>query len=205
MIERKRHWESVYRGTDPGQLSWFEEEPAVSLRLVETAELGPSAPILDVGGGTSSFVDALLDRGYRHLGVLDVSARAIALSRARLGKRADQVEWYVGDITEFRSPHPWELCHDRAVFHFLTDASDRRAYAEALVDALAPGGQLVIATFGPEGPERCSGLVACRYDAETLRVALGGELELLQQELVEHTTPGGTTQQFLFCRFRLPA
>ena len=203
MVERKAHWESVYERAEPEQVSWFERHPEVSLRLIEAAELGPSSPILDIGGGTCSLVDALLDRGYRHLGVLDVSARAIGLARERLGERADQVEWYVGDITEFRSPHPWDLCHDRAVFHFLTDATDRGAYAEALLDALAPGGQLVIATFGPDGPQRCSGLDTCRYDAEALRVALGGDLELLQQELVEHTTPSGAAQQFLFCRFQL--
>jgi hypothetical protein len=134
--------------------------------------------------------------------VLDVSPRAIAVSRERLGSRADAVEWYVGDATDFRSPHPWGLWHDRAVFHFLTTPEDQSAYGEALKRALAPDGQAVIATFGPEGPTRCSGLDVFRHDADSLGKALGGWLELVEQEVVEHTTPGGVTQQFIFCRFR---
>jgi SAM-dependent methyltransferase len=201
-MDRERHWESVYERADLTQVSWFQSRPDESLRFIEAADLDTSDPILDVGGGTSTLVDSLLDLGYVHLGVLDVSPRAIAVSRERLGSRADAVEWYVGDATDFRSPHPWDLWHDRAVFHFLTKPEDQSAYGEALKRALAPDGQAVIATFGPEGPTRCSGLDVFRHDADSLGKALGGWLELVEQEVVEHTTPGGVTQQFIFCRFR---
>lgn len=200
-MEREKHWESVWERSDPTQVSWFQSRPAESLRLIEAAELDKSAAILDVGGGTSTLVDSLLEIGYTHLGVLDVSPRAITLSRERLGSRADVVEWYVGDVTHFRSPHPWDLWHDRAVFHFLVTPEEQHAYSDVLRRALTADGQVVIATFGPEGPTRCSGLDVCRHDADSLGEALGGWLELVDTELVEHTTPGGVSQQFLFCRF----
>lgn len=204
-MDRERHWESVYEGADLTQVSWFQSRPAESLRFIEAAALDKSATILDVGGGTSTLVDSLLDLGYVHLGVLDVSPRAIAVSRERLGSRADAVEWYVGDVTHFRSPHPWDLWHDRAVFHFLTTPEDQHTYGAMLKQALTLDGQVVIATFGPDGPTRCSGLDVCRHDADSLGEALGGWLELVEQELVEHTTPSGVTQQFLFSRFRRAA
>jgi len=204
-MDRESHWESVYDKADLTTVSWFQSRPEESLRFIESAGLDTAAPILDVGGGTSTLVDALLDLGYVHLGVLDVSARAIAVSRERLGTLADTVEWYVGDVLDFRSPHPWDLWHDRAAFHFLTEPEDQRAYGNVLEKALAPNGQVVIATFGPEGPTRCSGLDVHRHDADSLGAALGGWLELVEQELIEHTTPGGSPQQFLFCRFRRAA
>lgn len=201
-MERTNHWESVWERSDPTQVSWFQSSPDDSLRFIEAADLPKSASILDVGGGASTLVDSLLDDGYGHIGVLDVSARAIGLSRERLGSRADTVEWYVGDVTRFRSPHPWDLWHDRAVLHFLTEAADQAAYREALLKALAPAGQAVIASFGPDGPLKCSGLDVQRHGTDSLLALLGPELELVQDELIEHTTPGGTVQQFFFGRFR---
>lgn len=201
-MERESHWQGVYETADLTQVSWYQPEPAESLRFIEGARLEKSAPIIDIGGGTSTLVDSLLDQGYSHLAVLDVSPRAIEVSRERLGSRADLVEWYVGDVLHFRSPHPWSLWHDRAAFHFLTAAEDQAAYAVALNKALAPDGQVVIGGFGPEGPTRCSGLDVCRHDAESLGNALGDWLVLEEKELIEHTTPGGSVQQFLFCRFR---
>ena len=200
-MERQQHWESVWERSDPKRVSWFQARPDASLRFIEAADLPRTASILDVGGGASSLVDSLLDDGYGHIGVLDLSAHAIALSRERLGDRADSVEWYVGDVTSFRSPHPWDLWHDRAVLHFLTAPADQLAYRDALLKALAPAGQAVIASFGPDGPLKCSGLDVQRHGADSLQTLLGPELELVQDELIEHTTPGGTVQQFFFGRF----
>ena len=200
-MERQQHWESVWERSDPARVSWFQARPDASLRFIEAADLSRTASILDVGGGASSLVDSLLDDGYGHIGVLDLSAHAIALSRERLGDRADSVEWYVGDVTSFRSPHPWDLWHDRAVLHFLTAPADQLAYRDALLKALAPAGQAVIASFGPDGPLKCSGLDVQRHGADSLQTLLGPELELVQDELIEHTTPGGTVQQFFFGRF----
>jgi SAM-dependent methyltransferase len=200
-MSRKQHWEGIYRTKDSAQLSWFERQPSVSLRFIEAAALDAGARILDVGGGTSTLVDALLERGY-HPGVLDVSAAAISISQARLGPRAEQVEWFIADATQFCSPHAWELWHDRAVFHFLTRESEQLAYKEALLQALAENGQAVLGIFGPEGPRKCSGLDVCRYDVDSLRDRLGDDLKLVQHELVEHRTPQGVAQQFMFCRFR---
>lgn len=200
-MSRKQHWEHIYRTKDATQLSWFEPQPALSLRFIAAAALAAGARILDVGGGTSTLVDALLERGYQ-LGVLDVSAAAIGISQARLGARAAAVEWFVTDVTQFRSPHAWDLWHDRAVFHFLTEEAEQLAYKEALLRALGENGQVILGTFGPEGPLKCSGLDVCRYDADSLRNWLGGDFKLLQHELVQHTTPQGVVQQFLFCRFQ---
>jgi SAM-dependent methyltransferase len=198
---RKQHWEGIYRTKDSAQLSWFESQPAMSLRFIEAASLTAGARILDVGGGTSMLVDALLERGY-HPGVLDVSEAAVGISQARLGLRAKQVEWFVIDVTQFRSPHAWDLWHDRAVFHFLTDEAEQSAYKGALLRALAENGQVVLGTFGPEGPRKCSGLDVCRYDVASLQAQLGSDFKLLQHETTEHITPRGVAQQFLFCRFR---
>jgi SAM-dependent methyltransferase len=200
-MSRRQHWEGIYRKKDSAQLSWFEPQPAVSLRFIEAASLAVGARILDVGGGTSTLVDALLERGYQP-GVLDVSAAAVSISQARLGPRAAQVEWFIVDVTQFRSPHAWDLWHDRAVFHFLTEKAEQLAYKEVLLQALGENGQVVLGIFGPEGPLKCSGLDVCRYDADSLQDWLGGDFKLLQQELVQHTTPQGVAQQFLFCRFQ---
>ena len=201
-MRRKHHWERVYHKSAETQVSWFQSEPEVSLRLVEAASSGPEARILDAGGGTSRLVDRLLERGYHHVGVLDVSSVAIDTTKERLGERAADVEWFVDDVIGFRTPHPWDVWHDRAVFHFLASQEDRLAYRDSLLSALAPGGQLVIGTFGPEGPNRCSGLDVTRYSSERLASELGDEFELLHEELFEHSTPRSAIQQFLFCRFR---
>ena len=200
-MDRQAHWSTVYRTKDPARVSWYQARPGPSLLMIAAAGLGPEARVLDIGGGASALVDALLAAGYRHLGVLDVAPEALAITRARLGERAGEVEWFEGDLLAFRSPHPWELWHDRAVFHFLTDPEDRARYRRVLLDSLAPGGQAVVATFGPEGPERCSGLPVQRYDAEALAAALGPDLRLAAHHVEVHTTPSGGEQQFLFARF----
>jgi SAM-dependent methyltransferase len=169
--------------------------------MIEAAGLEPGASILDVGGGATHLVDHLLDAGYRHVGVLDIAPEALALARDRLGDRAAAVEWFASDVLVFESPHPWDLWHDRAAFHFLTDPDDQDRYREVLLRSLAPDGQAVIATFGPEGPERCSGLPVQRYDAERLAAEFAPDLSLIEHHLEAHTTPSGDEQEFLFARF----
>lgn len=201
-MDRKAHWDGVYRAKAPDQLTWFQPRPETSLRLIEEANLGPEARIIDVGGGTSTLTENLLEAGYRELTVLDVSAAALEVSGQRLAGRAAEIEWIEADVTRFEPSRQWDLWHDRAVFHFLIDPEDVRAYRVSMLRALAKNGQAVIATFGPQGPTRCSGLDVQRYGAESLSEAVGPEMELVESRLDDHVTPTGASQQFLFCRFR---
>ncbi len=196
------HWETVYREKDLSQVSWYQNRPDPSLSFISRAGVDSDSRILDVGAGTSTLVDNLLESGYRHLGVLDVSSTAIDITRKRLGDRAPDVEWFVSNVTEFVSPHPWDVWHDRAVLHFLTDDEDRAAYRQRLRASVAEGGAAVLSTFGPEGPTRCSGLDVRRYDADDMTDWIGPDFSLEHQEIVDHTTPGGGAQQFLSCLFR---
>jgi len=199
---RRTHWDRIHGGSDPEAQSWFQSEPATSLRLIERCGVGPQARILDVGGGTSVLVDRLLDRQRAGIGVLDISARAIAQAQHRLGReRSARVEWYVEDVTRFDSPHPWDVWHDRAVFHFLVEASDRNRYREVLERSVGPGGQVIVATFSPTGPDRCSGLPTVRYSPDRLGAELGEAFQLVESHPESHTTPAGRVQDFVYCRF----
>lgn len=200
-MDRKQHWERVYAQRAPEQVSWYQPRPERSLALIEHAVQEAGARIIDVGGGASTLVDCLLERGFEQPAVLDLSAQAIARAQRRLGARARAVRWFEADVTAFEPPQQWDVWHDRAVFHFLTDEGDRRAYAAVLRRALAPAGQVVISTFGAQGPVRCSGLDVVRYSAESLAAALGPGLALREQALESHRTPAGATQEFLYCRF----
>lgn len=199
--ERARHWDRVWRERDRARVSWYQPRPGLSLQLIETAELPEGSRVLDVGGGTSSLVERLLDAGYRP-GVLDVSEEALARARARLGARATRVEWFRADVTRWNPPHDWDLWHDRATLHFLTDERDRQAYRATLLRALPPGGCAVLAEFGPQGPTTCSGLPVHRWSAEALEAFLGPELAIEERSAEEHVTPSGATQRFVVCRFR---
>ena len=201
MTGRKDHWERIYSDKNPLEVSWYQKEPAVSLRLIEHCELGRDAPVIDVGGGASVLVDRLLDAGYSRLTVLDIASKSLASARARLGTRAQCVEWIEADVTEFAPPHPFRLWHDRAVFHVLTEAEDRKHYVEALKQALARGGHVVLAAFAIGGPTRCSDLDIVQYDAARLMTELGSEFELIEQASETHLTPARKPQ--LFCYFRL--
>lgn len=198
--EAKAHWERAY-GVRPDEAqSWYQPDPALSLALI-TQEAESGASVLDVGGGTSLLVDELLARGYRP-SVLDIAGNALELSKARLGERAAGVEWFEGDVTTFDSPHPWDVWHDRAVFHFLTDPKARAAYAEVAARSIRPGGAAIIATFALTGPERCSGLPTVRYDGASLAVELGASFRLEDERWETHRTPDGREQDFLYCVFR---
>jgi SAM-dependent methyltransferase len=202
-VKRKAHWERIYATNAPNEVSWFQARPEISLRMIEASGVGADGRIIDVGGGASTLVDHLLDAGYRNVSVLDLTQGSTELARARLASRADEVEWLEADITRFEAPHRWDLWHDRAVFHFLTDAADRAAYRASLFRCVESGGHVIIATFGPEGPTRCSGLDVVRYDPDSLGGELGAGLTLVESAAELHRTPTGAVQAFNFCRFRV--
>jgi len=199
----KKHWETVYETKPPDTVSWYSPHLETSLALIERAAPDHGAAILDVGGGASTLVDDLLGRGYRDVSVLDISAAALDVTRRRLGAAAAKVDWLATDLLAAKlQPQRYDLWHDRAVFHFLTAQDGRQAYVQQLLHALKPGGHAVIATFGPEGPQRCSGLDTARYDAAALARVLGPGLTLMDSMLEMHPTPFGTNQQFVYTLFR---
>jgi predicted TPR repeat methyltransferase len=201
LSSKKEHWDQLYE-TSPHELrSWHQSVPAISLRMIESTRIGSHARVLDVGGGTSILVDCLLDISYRRVGLLDISEVAVAAARRRLGIRDVMVEWYTMDVTRFISPHPWDIWHDRGLLHYLTDGPDRAAYVHIMRRYLAPGGQVIIAGFGPSGPQQCSGLPTVRYSAASLGAQLGHGFSLVESVPESHVTPGGKVQQFLYNRF----
>jgi ubiquinone/menaquinone biosynthesis C-methylase UbiE len=194
------HWEKVYGTKAPDQVSWFRPHLETSISFIERSTLNRAARIIDVGGGESTLVDDLLERGYSNLTILDISHTAIAVTKARLGGRANVVEWLVGDATTINLPaNTYDVWHDRAVFHFLTSATDRGAYVERVTTSVKQGGHVIIGTFGPEGPVKCSGLDVRRYDANSLHAEFGTRFRLIHSTKEIHQTPSGTTQQFLYC------
>ena len=207
MSDSKRpavHWNSVYRSRDSTDVSWFQAEPTSSLELIASAVTQAGAGVLDVGGGTSFLADRLLALGYR-VGVMDISEVALDQSKARLGTEATAVEWIHAAVLNFVPRHPWDVWHDRAVFHFLTDQHDRLAYKATLLRTLASDGVAVIATFGPNAPERCSGLPTARYGPDALAQEFGDDLVLIADRLELHRTPRGDTQEFVYCAFKRAA
>ena len=201
-MDPKSHWENVYRTKQPTEVSWYRAHLDLSLKLIEEAAGSRDAHIIDVGGGESTLVDDLLARGYRNLHVLDISATAIAVARKRLGAAADGVDWLCGDVTSFAfALHRYDVWHDRAVFHFLTAEHDRIAYVRQVAHAVRPGGHVIVATFGPEGPTQCSGLNVARYDPEGLQREFGSGFRWVKHCTDLHRTPAGSVQQFIYCRF----
>lgn len=195
---RREHWDNVYDTKSFTEVSWFQPRPERSLQLIERAAVDLDDAIIDVGGGASTFVDHVLDDGFTDITVLDIAGKAFKQSRRRLGARADGVEWIVFDVTAYQPTRTWQLWHDRAVLHFLIDEQDRTRYVDVLETALAPGGHVVLATFGPEGPLKCSGLEIRRYSIDMVEELLGPGFELQCHELENHETPTGLTQQFLY-------
>ncbi|MBC8745357.1 SAM-dependent methyltransferase [Paraburkholderia sp. WC7.3g] len=202
-MQSKEHWDHVYRAKSPSAVSWYRPHLDTSLRLIGEVAFNLDASIIDVGGGESTLVDDLLARGYRDLTVLDVSPVALEATRRRLGALGEYVTWVESDITLAHLPEArYDVWHDRAAFHFLTQASQRDAYVSLLTTSLKPGAYAVIATFGPEGPVRCSGLDVRRYDVASLSDEIGAGFELLSSTLEDHETPTHARQQFLYCCFR---
>jgi SAM-dependent methyltransferase len=197
-MNRRDHWQRIYETRAEDRLSWYQADPALSLSLIEETGVPRSGRIIDVGSGASRLVDRLLDAGYSRLGVLDIADSALAVSRRRLGARASSVQWTVGDVTRYETQASWDLWHDRAVYHFLVEAGDRERYRRALENGLRPGGHLIIATFGPNGPQQCSGLPVVRYGPEALSTELGDGFALRKSAIEHHRTPSGATQEFLY-------
>jgi 2-polyprenyl-3-methyl-5-hydroxy-6-metoxy-1,4-benzoquinol methylase len=200
-LGRQAHWENVYATKEEHAVSWFQERPDISLDLIRATGVDVSASIVDIGGGASRLVDALINDGFKTVTVLDLSEKALATSKARLGARGAHVQWVVADITTWEPSQTYDVWHDRAALHFLTDPKDRAAYADRVSRAVCPGGHVIIGTFAPEGPERCSGLPVVRHDAQTLGKLLGPSFELVESKHHDHQTPAGTIQQFQFSRF----
>ena len=198
------HWEDVYAAKPADSVSWFQPSADRSLRLIGEVAAGRNAAIIDVGGGASRLVDGLLASGFDDVTVVDLSRSALEVSKARLGAGASRPTWLAGDILALELPrHRFDIWHDRAVFHFLIDEADRRAYLRQVRHALKPGGHVVIATFAQDGPERCSGLPVRRYSAGELAAEFGAPFTLVTHEHETHVTPGGGSQAFVYCLFRL--
>ena len=200
--DRRAHWESVYGAKRYTEVSWYQDMPARSLQQLRATGVDLHTPLIDVGGGASTFVDHVVEQGFKDVTVLDISAAALEQARGRLAAKASGVQWAVGDVTTFVADRQYGVWHDRAVLHFLTDEADRTRYVDALCRALAPGGYATIATFGPDGPLKCSGLEVRRYSAELLAQLLGAAFELTEQTLEDHQTPWGAAQQFLHTSWR---
>jgi 2-polyprenyl-3-methyl-5-hydroxy-6-metoxy-1,4-benzoquinol methylase len=198
------HWDNVFQTKAPDQLSWHRPHLDLSLGLIQRFAPRRSASIIDVGAGESTLVDDMLALGYEGLTVLDVSRTAIEETKARLKKSADRVRWLVGDVTEVSLPsEPFDVWHDRAVFHFLVDAEKRRKYVQAVLNGVRPGGHVIVSTFGPRGPRKCSGLEVMRYDAETLHGEFGRQFTIEESTVETHQTPWGADQQFVYCCCRV--
>ena len=200
----KAHWENVYQTKAEDEVSWYRPHLETSLRLIEVAAPDRDSAVIDVGGGEATLVDDLVSRGYTDVTVLDISQAAIEVAKDRLGFAAAPVHWIAGDITSVElEAARYDLWHDRAVFHFLTSADDRAAYVRQVARAVRLGGHVIVATFGLDGPEKCSGLDVVRYDAENLHSEFGPKFRLLDSVTEVHETPWGTPQQFMYCFCRV--
>jgi SAM-dependent methyltransferase len=198
-IDRQTHWQNVYRTKAVDAVSWYRPHLDVSVELLERAGLSTDSRVIDIGGGASTLVDDLLDRGLRGISILDVSAEALAIARQRLGDRAKDVTWRVADVLHAELPAGgFDFWHDRAVFHFLTDPTEAARYAQLAAGAVRSGGHAVIGGFAPDGPERCSGLPVARRSAQEIAAILSPAFSLVATREERHVTPGRTEQSFVY-------
>jgi len=203
-MEQQAHWEHVYQSKAADAVSWYRPHLERSMQLIRCAAPDLSASVIDVGGGESTLVDDLLAAGYRDITVLDISSTAIEVSKQRLGSDAERVAWLAADITEVELPeHRYDVWHDRAVFHFLTDPAQRADYVRQVTRSVKPGGHVIVATFGSDGPQKCSGLDVVRYDADALHDEFGAAFQLLESTNELHETPFRSIQQFVYCLCRM--
>ena len=202
-MQSKEHWEHIYSTKPTNSVSWFQEHAELSLQLIRGTGVLLSASIIDVGGGSSTLVDDLLNSGYSALTVLDLSAAALAIAQKRLGSRSSDVQWIEANITNAVLPiNTYHVWHDRAVFHFLTEPQERHEYIKAVLRAVKPGGHVIVATFAKDGATQCSGLPVRRYSPNELHAEFGAPFTLLQHTKEEHHTPFGTIQKFIYCYCR---
>jgi SAM-dependent methyltransferase len=202
MVAARAHWQRAYTERTADQVSWYEPQPQRSLDLIEATKLGHDAGVLDVGGGASSLAARLLAMGYTDITVADISPAALAHAQTDLGGEAARIVWVEADVRRHDFGRWYDLWHDRAVFHFMVDAADREGYLDVLRGTLRPGGHLILATFGPQGPTQCSGLPVERYGADDVQRVFGEDFELLSSALADHYTPSGRSQQFHYAHLR---
>ena len=199
----KTHWEHIYETKAPTRVSWYQEHAELSLQFIQNTGIKKSDHLIDIGGGASTLVDDLIGAGFQHISVLDISAAALQLARQRLGIHAADVEWIEADITRVDLPvNTYDLWHDRAVFHFLTQAADRQRYISTVRSAVRKGGHVILATFATDGPDHCSGLEVVRYSPDSLHHEFGEGFELKDSRRETHHTPFGTEQKFIYCYCR---
>ena len=202
----RAHWDAIYSRKSPETVSWYQPHARRSLQLIHKTGIGKDAAIIDVGGGASTLVDDLLQEGFNNVTVLDLSSAALSAAKSRLGDRARRVKWIEADVTRFALPaDAYDVWHDRAVFHFLTDEADRDAYVRAVLRSVKPGGHVIVATFGEHGPTRCSGLPVVRYRPDELHAQFGDDFTLIDNRGENHRTPWGDVQQFVYCYCRKQA
>ncbi len=198
---QKDHWESVYQKHSPAEIGWYQAYPERSLKLIHNTGAGTDSSIIDVGGGTSALSKHLLDQGYKKLAVLDISGKSIERAKSQLGEKFSEINWIEADVTKYSFMEQYDIWHDRAVFHFLTKAEDRKGYTSSLNKALKLNGHLIMATFTLDAPPKCSGLSVQRYSPETLQNEFGDNFNLIEAFPEDHVTPSGIEQKFIYCRF----
>jgi ubiquinone/menaquinone biosynthesis C-methylase UbiE len=202
-VARKSHWEKVYSTKGARQMSWYAPHLELSLQLIEQTGISTAGQIIDVGGGASTLMDDLLEKGYKNISILDISQTAIEVAKTRLGAQAKNVQWIEADVTQVELPqNHFDIWHDRAVFHFLTAVEDRRRYVDRVKASLKSGGHFIIATFAQDGPVKCSGLDTVRYSVDTLIAEVGEDFEFVESMSETHSTPFNTEQKFLYSHFR---
>ena len=200
-FDRKAHWEKVYSEKQSTEVSWYQQHPERSLELINTTGVKKQASIIDIGGGASTLIDYLLESGYTNLSVLDISASAIKQAKSRLGDQGKMVQWIELDITELKTEQRFNVWHDRAVFHFLTEQEDRMRYVDVMKQVTNIGSYVIIAAFDVNGPKKCSGLDVMHYSFEKMSAVLGDSFKLWDASTESHITPGGAEQSFIYCRF----
>ncbi len=201
-MDRTEHWENVYRTKKATEVSWYEADPIMSLDLIMEVVESPHGHIIDIGGGQSFLVDRLVEAGFVDLTVLDVSQTAITATKSRIGRNASSITWIVSDITTATLPGFYDVWHDRAVFHFLTDPNDQQRYIDLLMASLRPHGHFIVGTFAKEGPTQCSGLAIKQYDHADMTHLLGNAFEPVRSLSYRHITPSGKPQEFYFGIFK---
>jgi len=201
-LERKTHWEQIYQSKKDNEVSWYQDIPKLSLELVQSLRPGRDADIIDIGGGNSNLTAKLLELGYRNLSVLDISAKALERTQLKLGDRAKLVQWIVSDVLFYEPSKKFDLCHDRAAFHFLTKEDEIKQYAATASKLLKPSGYLIVSAFSITGPKKCSGLDITQYSQESMKDIFDENFEFMKSLEEVHTTPFGTQQNFIYCIFR---
>jgi 2-polyprenyl-3-methyl-5-hydroxy-6-metoxy-1,4-benzoquinol methylase len=202
-MDLKEYWQGIHHTKGSTQVSWYQQSPTLSLQYIKNTGIDKKAEIIDVGAGASTLVDYLLEDSFQNITVLDISGEALEISKMRLGKQAELVNWLVADITKVKLPHfQFDVWHDRAVFHFLTNPQDRESYVNIVNHAVKLGGHVIVATFADDGPEKCSGLQVARYNSESLHDEFGNNFDLIDSTNEIHQTPFGTEQKFVYCYCR---